>query len=51
MSGQEIATYDRPYVLVTAARNERDYIQLTLESVVAETVKPQMWVIVSDGFY
>lgn len=49
MSGQEIATYDRPYVLVTAARNERDYIQLTLESVVAQTVKPQMWVIVSDG--
>jgi poly-beta-1,6-N-acetyl-D-glucosamine synthase len=36
-------------VLVTAARNERDVIQLTLNSVVAQTVAPQMWVIVSDN--
>jgi poly-beta-1,6-N-acetyl-D-glucosamine synthase len=35
-------------VLVTAARNERDVIQWTLDSVVAQTVPPQMWVIVSD---
>jgi glycosyltransferase involved in cell wall biosynthesis len=35
--------------LVTAARDERDFIQLTLDSVVAQTVKPQMWVIVSDN--
>jgi glycosyltransferase involved in cell wall biosynthesis len=41
-------THHRPYVLVTAARNERDVIQVTLESVVAQTVAPQMWVIVSD---
>ena len=45
----ELATSGSPYVLVTAARNERDYLQLTLDSVVAQTVKPQMWVIVSDG--
>jgi poly-beta-1,6-N-acetyl-D-glucosamine synthase len=49
VSGAEIAAYGRPYVLVTAARNERDYLQVTLDSVVAQTVKPQMWVIVSDG--
>ena len=42
-------TTHRPYVLVTAARNERDVIQLTLDSVVAQTVIPQKWVIVSDG--
>ncbi len=36
-------------MLVTAARNERDSIQLPLDSVVAQTIKPQMWVIVSDN--
>jgi poly-beta-1,6-N-acetyl-D-glucosamine synthase len=35
-------------VLVTAARNERAVIQRTLDSVVAQTLTPQMWVIVSD---
>ena len=49
MSGEAIATHRSPYVLVTAARNERDYLQLTLDSVVAQTFRPQMWVIVSDG--
>ena len=39
----------RPYVLVTAARNERDVIRPTLNSVVAQTITPQMWVIVSDN--
>lgn len=42
-------TAHRPYVLVTAARNERDVIQLTLDSVVAQAITPQMWVIVSDN--
>lgn len=37
------------YVLITAARNEADYIELTLKSVVAQTVRPLKWVIVSDG--
>ena len=41
-------THHGSYVLVTAARDERDVIQFTLDSVVAQTVKPQMWVIVSD---
>ena len=44
-----MATRHRPYVLVTAARNERDVIQLTLDSVVAQTETPKMWVIVSDN--
>lgn len=38
-----------PYVLVTPARNEQDFIELTLKSVVSQTVKPLKWVIVSDG--
>lgn len=45
---QEMQYDNKPYVLVTAARNEKDYIELTIKSVVAQTVKPLMWVIVSD---
>src|SRR5450432_3698348 len=37
------------YVLITPARNEADYIELTLQSMVAQTVLPLKWVIVSDG--
>jgi biofilm PGA synthesis N-glycosyltransferase PgaC len=38
-----------PYVLVTPARNEAAFIELTLASVVGQTVRPAKWVIVSDG--
>jgi len=37
------------YVLVTPARNEAKYIELTIKSVVNQTVRPAKWVIVSDG--
>ena len=37
------------YVLVTPARNEEALIEATLRSVVAQTVRPVRWVIVSDG--
>lgn len=37
------------YVVITPARNEAQFIELTLQSVVAQTVKPIKWVIVSDG--
>jgi GT2 family glycosyltransferase len=37
------------YVLITPARNEAEFIELTLRSMVAQTVKPLKWVIVSDG--
>jgi poly-beta-1,6-N-acetyl-D-glucosamine synthase len=37
------------YALITPARNEEQYISLTLESMVRQTVKPSRWVIVSDG--
>jgi poly-beta-1,6-N-acetyl-D-glucosamine synthase len=40
---------DLKYVLVTAARNEERYIELTIRSVISQTVKPAKWVIVSDG--
>lgn len=37
------------YVLITPARNEADFIELTIKSVVTQTVRPLRWVIVSDG--
>jgi biofilm PGA synthesis N-glycosyltransferase PgaC len=46
---QEMETRHRSYVLVTAARNERHVIQSTLDSVVAQTVTPKRWMIVSDN--
>jgi biofilm PGA synthesis N-glycosyltransferase PgaC len=37
------------YVLITPARNEERFIANTLESMVAQTVLPERWVIVDDG--
>ncbi len=37
------------YVVITPARNEAGYIELTLKSMVAQTKPPKRWVIVSDG--
>jgi glycosyltransferase involved in cell wall biosynthesis len=37
------------YVLITPARNEAQFIELTLNSVIAQTLPPVKWVIVSDG--
>ena len=37
------------YVVVTPARNEARFIELTLKSVTNQTVLPRKWVIVSDG--
>jgi biofilm PGA synthesis N-glycosyltransferase PgaC len=35
--------------LVTPARNEAQFIELTIKSVLSQTVRPVRWVIVSDG--
>jgi poly-beta-1,6-N-acetyl-D-glucosamine synthase len=37
------------YVLITPARNEAQFIELTIQSVVKQAVPPIKWVIVSDG--
>jgi glycosyltransferase involved in cell wall biosynthesis len=37
------------YALVTPAHNEADLIENTLKSVVAQTIHPVRWIIVSDG--
>jgi poly-beta-1,6-N-acetyl-D-glucosamine synthase len=37
------------YVLITPARNEQTFIARTLDSMIAQTVLPERWVIVDDG--
>src|ERR1700747_1499442 len=37
------------YILITPARNEALFIEKTIVSVVAQTMRPIKWVIVSDG--
>jgi len=37
------------YTLITPARNEARYIELTIRSMVSQTHRPLKWVIVSDG--
>jgi glycosyltransferase involved in cell wall biosynthesis len=37
------------YVLITPAHNEAAFIEKTLDSVVAQTVLPERWIIVDDG--
>lgn len=39
----------RRYVLVTPCRDEAQYARRTIESVLAQTVRPTLWVIVNDG--
>src|SRR5437899_11376748 len=37
------------YVLISPARNEQALIEKTVNSVIAQTVLPERWVIVDDG--
>src|ERR1700733_12721057 len=37
------------YVIITPARNEAQFIELTLKCVAEQTILPLKWVIVSDG--
>ena len=51
MDDQDPATDARTpaYVLITPAHNEAAFIGQTIDSVVAQTLRPLKWVIVSDG--
>jgi len=37
------------YVLITPAYNEEEFIEKVIESVIAQTILPQKWLIVDDG--
>ncbi|MGV6814798.1 MAG: glycosyltransferase, partial [Phycisphaerales bacterium] len=42
-------TPNRRYLLITPCRNEEDFLQITIDSIAAQTVLPACWVIVDDG--
>lgn len=37
------------YVLISPGRNEADFMRQTLDSVIAQSIRPALWVIVDDG--
>lgn len=37
------------YIIITPVRNEGLYFQKTVDSVVAQTLRPQKWIVVNDG--
>lgn len=39
----------RAYVVVSPGRNEAQYMRRTLDSMIAQTLRPALWVIVDDG--
>ena len=49
MADEHPAPANQDYVLMTAAHNEEAFIAKTIESVLAQTLLPKRWVIVSDG--
>lgn len=38
-----------PLVVISPVRDEADYLRLTLDSIVAQTVRPVEWILVDDG--
>jgi biofilm PGA synthesis N-glycosyltransferase PgaC len=44
-----MSEHGRRYCLITPCRDEAAYARVTLDSVINQTVKPALWVIVDDG--
>ena len=40
---------NRSYLLISPGRNEAQYMRQTLDSVIGQSVRPSLWVIVDDG--
>src|SRR4051812_18511786 len=40
---------DRTYVLISPCRNEAKFMRQTLDSVIAQSLRPTRWIIVDDG--
>ena len=43
------ASITNRYVIISPVRDEEPYIEFTLRSVISQTLKPALWVIVNDG--
>jgi len=39
------------YIIISPVRDEADYIEFTLESVIRQTVRPILWIIVKERFW
>ena len=37
------------YLLISPCRNEADFVRRTLDSVIAQSIRPTLWVVVDDG--
>lgn len=48
-TGDRKVTGRPDYVLITAAHNEEDFIEKTIQSVISQTHAPLTWIIVNDG--
>lgn len=44
-----VAVPSKTYVLISPCRNEEQFMQRTLDSVLAQSIPPALWVIVDDG--
>ncbi|MDO8989433.1 MAG: glycosyltransferase family A protein [Sideroxyarcus sp.] len=40
---------NRKYVLISPCRNEADFMRQTLDTVIAQSIRPAKWIIVDDG--
>lgn len=45
----EVKLQNQAYVLISASRNEGDYVEALVDCIAAQTIKPVCWVIVDDG--
>jgi poly-beta-1,6-N-acetyl-D-glucosamine synthase len=45
----EVTASDRAYVLISPCRNEAEHMRRTLDSVVGQSLRPTLWVVVDDG--
>ena len=39
----------RRYIVVTPVRDEAEFLQRTIDSMAAQTIRPDLWIIVDDG--
>lgn len=46
---RRVSVRNRRTLIISPVRNEADYLQRTIDSVVAQTVRPAAWLIVDDG--
>src|SRR5437763_9931765 len=48
-SPRERVPTPRRYVLISPCRDEADHMRRTIESVMAQSIAPALWVVVDDG--